>query len=94
MKRIDSKMILKIVRNKYFMFVVILFVFNISLQISVKKYKKQLNNLVIEKNEYKSDIVKLKQQLKDLSHTNNIEKFARENFNMKAKNEDVFVIKK
>ena len=92
--KIDKELILKLVKNKYFIFGVILIIFTMSLRFSTGEYKKQVIELQKEKREYIEEIISLKQQLKDLSEKKNIEKYAREHFKMKAENEDIFLVKK
>ncbi|MGI8950676.1 MAG: FtsB family cell division protein [Chitinophagaceae bacterium] len=88
---------LSIFKNKYivaFVAFIVLMVFfdqnNIFVQLDRKK---QLDNLLSNKNYYKSEIEKTKKQLNDLQkNPAAVEKYARENFYMKKSNEDVFIV--
>ena len=89
--------IVKIVFNKYTItlaaFGVWIFFFDSSSVLNRMKYKEKLNGLKQEKHFYLNEIKKdsiLSQKL--ISDTNEIEKFARENYLMKKTREDVFLV--
>ena len=89
--------IFKIVFNKYTItlaaFGVWIIFFDTSSILNRKKYKEKLNSLKQERHFYLDEIKKdsiLSQKL--ISDTNEIEKFARENYLMKKDKEDVFLV--
>ncbi|HBX50955.1 MAG: hypothetical protein A2309_13580 [Bacteroidetes bacterium RIFOXYB2_FULL_35_7] len=87
----------KIIKNKYlvslFAFGIWVTFFDASDMLSKIKMMQDLNNLKKEKNHFKEAINTDKSVIKGLKTDNNqLEKFAREAYFMKRKNEDIFII--
>ena len=58
------------------------------------KYKKEISRMESEIELYKKDIEQSKMKQMELrSNKDNLEKFAREQYNMKQNNEDIFIVK-
>ena len=53
---------------------------------------KDIEKLEEEKKYYRNEIAKDKKEIKELSTEEGLEKFGRENYNMKKKNEEIFII--
>ena len=90
--------LLKIVRNKYLvaaiLFLAFIIFFDENSIVSHQKNRQRLNELIEQKEYYKEKIVTDKQKLEDLnSGVHDLEKFAREQYLMKAEDEEVFVLK-
>ena len=84
-------------KNKYaltaFIFLIWMFVFDTNTIPSQVRLTMQIDEMEEKKNYYKEEIEVVNQSLEDLlTNEETQEKFARENYLMKRKNEDVFVI--
>ena len=89
--------LLKIVRNKYLvatiLFLAFIIFFDENSIVSHQKNRQRLNELIEQKEYYKERIIADKQKLEDLnSGSQNLEKFAREQYYMSKQDEDVFVV--
>ena len=62
--------------------------------IFLKDLDKDINELQEKKAFYKKGIKQQKQDLKDLSNDNKLQKYAREKLLMKKENEDIYIIEK
>lgn len=96
MKRIIARL-LPIFRNKFYLtliiFVAWLLFFDQYDIITQFKYRYELSKLREDKEYYEEEIKKVKADLEALStDQQQMEKFAREKYLMKKKNEDIFVI--
>lgn len=83
--------------NKYFittiLFILWLLVFDQNNILEYRKYEKDYKLLLEDKEYYLQKIKEDKRKLKELqTSTENLEKFAREEYYMKKENEDLFVI--
>jgi cell division protein FtsB len=90
------KAILQIIRNKYFLvtsgFIVWIFFFAEYDVISQYKQRKELREMKKKIIYLESEVLKLQEEKAAIkSDTNTLEKYAREKYFMKSKNEDVFV---
>ncbi len=88
---------LKIWRNKYLVATILFLTFIIFLDensiVSHNRNKRKLKELTEQKEIYKEQIKSDKQKLEDLnSGSENLEKFAREQFYMSKPDEDVFIV--
>ena len=88
---------LNLIRNKYFIagisFLAWMLFFDRNDLMSQYEYRTQLNKLKAEKEFYLRESAKAVTDLNELStDKNKLEKFAREKYLMKKKNEDIFVI--
>lgn len=92
-------MLVPVILNKYFISIIAIIVwvsfFDKDDLLSQYQLRKKLNDLRKERNYYKTEIEKSKNDMNEL-HTNpaNLEKFAREKYQMKKDNEEIFVIVK
>lgn len=94
-----GKKIINIVRNKYLItfvgFCIWLIIFDQHNLIDRFKTRQYLNKLIQDTAYYHSKIIEDKEVIHQLqTHTENLEKFAREEYLMKAEDEDIFIIKK
>jgi len=97
MKPIILKAFFKTIRNKYLLAFLIFSVWMIFLDdhniLFLRQNLNKLKKYKIESNYYKEKIQSDSERLKELqTSSKNLEKFAREQFLMKKKNEDIFVI--
>ncbi|MBI4947345.1 MAG: septum formation initiator family protein [Bacteroidetes bacterium] len=98
-KKSFFKMLVPVILNKYFISIIAIIVwvsfFDKDDLLSQYQLRKKLNDLRKERNYYKTEIEKSKNDMNEL-HTNpaNLEKFAREKYQMKKDNEEIFVIVK
>lgn len=88
---------LKIWRNKYLVATIIFLVwilfFDENSIVSHNRNKKRLKELTEQKETYKEQIKSDKQKLEDLnSGSENLEKFAREQYYMSKPDEDIFIV--
>ena len=88
---------IKLVANKYFIasliFLTWLIFFDEYSIVSHQKNKKQLNELIQQKEYYKERIASDKQKLEDLNAgKEELEKFAREQYKMSMPDEDVYIV--
>ena len=89
--------IVKLITNKYFIASVIFLTWIIFFDeysiISHEKNRNQLHELIQQKEYYKSRIASDKQKLEDLNAgKEELEKFAREQYQMSKPDEDVFIV--
>jgi cell division protein DivIC len=92
-----SSSIITIIKNKYLIaitvFTVIMLFFDHNNAFEQMQRKQELQELQAKKQHYLNEIEKTKKELADLSNNPAaIEKYAREHFQMKRDNEDIFVI--
>jgi cell division protein FtsB len=87
--------VLKLCRNKYIITIVIFFVWVVFFdEITVSKWVKlKMNNMKIieEKELLDKQTMELEQRLKYKDNKDSIEKYARENYYMKRKNEVIYI---
>jgi cell division protein DivIC len=89
--------IISIVKNKYLIaitaFAVIVLFFDHNNFFEQMQRKQELKELKAKKQYYQNEIEKTQKELEDLSNNPAaIEKYAREHFQMKRDNEDVFIV--
>ncbi|UKJ08647.1 FtsB family cell division protein [Solitalea lacus] len=89
--------IVSIIKNKYYLTLVLFFVWMLFLDrndfISQYEYRQKLHQIRKDQDYYKEEIIKVKKDLKELStDPQQLEKFAREKYLMKKDGEDIFVI--
>jgi len=92
-----SSSIISILKNKYLIaitvFVVIMLFFDHNNLFEQVQRKQELQELQAKKQHYLNETEKTKKELADLSNNPAaIEKYAREHFQMKRDNEDVFIV--
>lgn len=94
-KKIKENKIFKLLTNSYIFILIIFLVWmvffdeNTHLNREFNKEIKELNNTI---NFYKTEIERDKKIIKQLQDSLQLERFARERYLMKKKNEDVFII--
>ncbi len=96
LKRLLVKLV-PILKNKYYLASIIFLVwiafFDRNDFITQYEYRKTLNNLERDKAYYQEEIVKIKEDLKELTtNQKQLEKFAREKYLMKKDDEDIFIL--
>lgn len=95
-KQLKNKPIIKIVTNKYFIVLVIFIVwmvfFDENSWLNHREFNTEIENLQNEKDYYKSEIYKDSSLVKKLEDKEELEKFARERYNMKKENEEIYLI--
>jgi len=96
LKQLKNKPIIKIITNKYFIVLIIFFVWMIFFDenswLNHREFNNEIENLQNEKDYYKSEIYKDSSLVKKLEDKEELEKFAREKYNMKKENEEIFLI--
>ena len=98
LQRFKSSRFFKVLKNKYFLitllFLVGIFFFDDNNLMEWGKAIKRLQAHKEERNYYKEQIQNTDAQLQQLqSNRDSLEKFAREHYHMKNKNEEIFIIK-
>ncbi|WP_317194445.1 septum formation initiator [Aureivirga sp. CE67] len=73
-------------------FVVWMLFFDENSYLSHVEYDKEIEKLEIEKAYYQKEIVKDRKIIESFENEENLERFARETYMMKRKNEDIFII--
>ncbi len=91
------KRYINVLKNKYFItfviFLIWMLIFDQNNFIDRYKYKKEIGQLTEDKAYYLHQIEEDSRRLHELKTNNeNLEKFAREQYLMKRKNEDVFIV--
>src|SRR2546428_11255080 len=91
------KKLISIFRNKYYLTLIVFFVWMLFLDrndlLSQYQYRQKLTQLKTDQDYYKEEIIKVKNDLKELStDPEQLEKFAREKYLMKKDGEDIFII--
>lgn len=94
-----GKKLFSIIRNKYLitflLFVAWLMLFDQHNLVDRYKTRKYLGKLIQDTSHYHDNIIKDQEIIHQLeTNSDNLEKFARENYMMKADDEDIFIIKK
>ncbi len=86
----------RIISNKYFLIIILFAVWMIFFDTNSYLIHNELNNSIetLENNEkiYKGEIEKDKAFIEKMKDSNEIEKYAREKYYLKKKNEDIFII--
>jgi len=95
-KQFRNKPIVKITTNKYFIvlfiFIIWMVFFDENSLLNHLEFNKETNKLQSEKEYYKSEIYKDSSLVKKLENKEELEKFAREKYNMKKENEEIYLI--
>jgi len=96
-KQLKNKPLIKFITNIYVIILVIfmvwMFFFDENSILIHHEFNKEINKLQNEKNYYKTEIAKDKSIIDSLKNPKQLEKFAREKYNMKKENEDIYIIK-
>jgi cell division protein DivIC len=95
-RQFRNKPIVKITTNRYFIVLVIFIVwmvfFDENSLLNHAEFNKEIDKLQSEKEYYKSEIYKDSSRIKKLEDDEELEKFAREKYNMKKENEEIYLI--
>jgi len=95
-RQFRNKPIVKFLSNKYVViilfFVVWMLFFDENSFINHHELDKEINKLEKSTDYFKKEINKDKKIIKNLQNPDSLEKFAREEYRMKKKNEDIYII--
>jgi cell division protein FtsB len=95
-KEFRNKPIIKILTNRYVLilaiFIVWMVFFDENSWLNHREFNKEIQKLENEQKYYNSEIEKDKELIKKLENEEGLEKFAREKYNMKKENEDIYII--
>jgi len=95
-KQFKNKPIVKFTTNKYIIVLVIFVIWMVFFDensiLNHLEFNKEIDKLNTEKEYYKNEIKKDKELLKKLENKQELEKFAREQYNMKKENEEIYLI--
>ncbi len=96
LKQFKNKPVVKILTNKYLIvfiiFIVWIVFFDENSIINHFNFNEEIEKLENEKEYYKSEILKDSSLIESLEDKENQEKYAREKYNMKKDNEDIYII--
>ena len=91
-----KKPIIKIFTNRYVLilviFIVWMFFFDENSWLNHREFNNEIEKLETEQKYYKTEIEKDKELINKLEDEEGLEKFAREKYNMKKENEDIYII--
>jgi len=91
-----KKPIIKIFTNRYVLiliiFIVWMFFFDENSWLNHREFNNEIEKLETEQKYYKTEIEKDKELINKLENEERLEKFAREKYNMKKENEDIYII--
>tara|TARA_R110001583_G_scaffold82774_1_gene219300 strand:- start:36580 stop:36900 length:321 start_codon:yes stop_codon:yes gene_type:complete len=95
-KQFKNKPIVKFTTNKYIivvsLFIVWMFFFDENSMLNHREFNKEIDKLNSEKEYYKTQIKQDKELINKLENKEELEKFAREEYNMKRENEEIYII--
>jgi len=96
LNNIRKNKFIKIITNKYvvilLVFIIWMLFFDENSYLMHRNLDKQLDKLKTSVQYFKKEIKHDKKELKDLSNPDSLEKFAREKYYFKKKNEDLYII--
>nr|WP_196889157.1 septum formation initiator [Aureivirga sp. CE67] len=96
LKKLKKNILFKVISNRFVLilliFVVWMLFFDENSYLSHVEYDKEIEKLEIEKAYYQKEIVKDRKIIESFENEENLERFARETYMMKRKNEDIFII--
>lgn len=95
-RQFKNKPIVKVITNKYVIilsiFIVWMVFFDENSMLNHREFNKEINKLKSEKKYYKTQIKQDKELINKLKNNEELEKFAREEYNMKKDNEEIYLI--
>jgi cell division protein FtsB len=95
-KQLKNKPIIKFITNRYVIilsiFIVWMGFFDENSLLNHHEFNKEIEKLDNEKKYYESQINQDKELINKLKDKEQLEKFAREEYNMKKENEDIYII--
>jgi cell division protein DivIC len=96
LKQLKNKPIIKFITNRYVIilsiFIVWMVFFDENSLLNHHEFNKEIEKLDNEKKYYESQINEDKELINKLKDKEQLEKFAREEYNMKKENEDIYII--
>lgn len=97
LKELLKKPMFKVLTNKYILvtavFIIWMIFFDENSWLNHQRLNREINDLTKEQKYYKTQIEKDKKIINDLKSDKSAEKFAREEYKMKKKDEDIYIIK-
>lgn len=95
-KQFKNKPLVKFITNRYVIifsiFIIWMGFFDENSFINHLEFNNEINKLNTEKDYYKTEIKKDKELINKLDDSEELEKFAREEYNMKKENEEIYLI--
>ena len=95
-KQFKNKPIVKFTTNKYIIvlsiFIVWMVFFDENSMLNHREFNKEIDKLNSEKEYYNTQIEQDKELINKLDSKEELEKFAREEYNMKRENEEIYII--
>ena len=94
-KKIKENKLFKYVTNKYSIILIIFLIWMLFFDANVeinREFKKEIKELITTINFYKKEINEDKKTITELQDSLQLERFAREKYLMKKKNEDIYII--
>ena len=94
-KNIKENKLFKYVTNKYSIILIIFLIWMLFFDANVeinREFKKEIKELITTINFYKKEINEDKKTITELQDSLQLERFAREKYLMKKKNEDIYII--
>ncbi|MDT0552785.1 MAG: septum formation initiator [Bacteroidetes bacterium MedPE-SWsnd-G1] len=96
LKQLKENKFLRFISNRYVLifigFAVWMFFFDENSFFVDRKFNKTIEKLENDKEYYLKEIEKDSKKIKDLENPEKLDKFAREEYNMKKEDEDIFII--
>lgn len=95
-KQLKNKPIIRFITNRYVIilsiFIVWMFFFDENSFLNHREFNKEIEKLNNEKEYYKKEIKQDKELIDKLNDQEELEKFAREEYNMKKEDEEIYII--
>ncbi len=95
-KQFKNKPFVKFISNRYviiiLIFLVWMFFFDENSYLNHRELDQEIDKLEKSTDYYKNEIEHDKKIIENLQHPDSLEKFAREEYKMKKKNEDIYII--
>ncbi|MDJ0645941.1 MAG: septum formation initiator family protein [Flavobacteriaceae bacterium] len=95
-KQFRNKPFVKFISNRYviilLIFIVWMLFFDENSYFIHRDVNKELNQIVSDTTYFRREINKDKKEMSDLKNPDSLEKFAREKYHMKRKDEDIYII--
>ena len=95
-KQFKNKPVVKFITNRYviilLIFIVWMVFFDENSLLNHREFNKEIDKLTNEKEYYKKEIKQDKELIDKLENSEELEKFAREEYKMKKENEEIYII--
>ncbi len=96
LKQLKENSVVKLITNKYFIVILIFLIwmifFDENSYLTHRELNKEIDKLENSIDYYQKEITKDQKVITNLKNPDSLEKFAREEYNMKRKNEEVFIM--